>query len=187
MARGNLLVRWTDTVCRKLHCTGRLQRRFAPRNDVIIGSLECKMEIVLVDRLNFDAALSVYTVSWRDSHRQVCTSEFLENRDYSGYLRSKLGHLYLISDDAPVGVFCLNGEDFGDLYIRPEKQGRGYGTACVQFAIMQSHCLRLTVLSTNTAAIALYKKNGFRFTGNDILLRDGLWEREMEYTEKQHG
>ena len=33
-------------------------------------------------------------------------------------------------------------------------------------------------------AIRFYEKNGFRFTGRDVLLRDGLWEREMEYTEK---
>ena len=43
--------------------------------------------------------------------------------------------------------------------------------------------LRLTVLSDNHAAIGLYEKMNFRFTGNDTLLRDGLWEREMVYTE----
>lgn len=142
------------------------------------------MEIVPVDGMNFDTALEVYTESWRESHLGICSPEFLKNRDYAGYLRKKLGHLYLISDDGPVGVFCLNGENFGDLYIRPQRQGGGYGTVCVQFAIKQSHRLRLTVLSTNTAAIALYEKNGFRFTGNDIPLRGGLWEREMRYTEK---
>ena len=94
-----------------------------------------------------------------------------------------MGYLYLISADAPVGVFCLNGEEFGDLYIHPKYQGRGFGSGCIRYAVNQSSHLRLTVLSTNLAAIHLYEKNGFRFTGKDIQLRDGLWEREMVRTQ----
>ena len=143
------------------------------------------MKIVLVDQSNFQDALTVYTVSWRESHRNICSPEFLQNRDYAGYLREKLGRLYLISAGGPVGVFCLDGENFGDLYIHPDHQGRGYGTAGVRFAITKSPRLRLTVLSTNAPAIQLYEKCGFRFTGKDIPLRDGLWEREM-ILEKLH-
>ena len=139
------------------------------------------MEIVLIDDRNIQEAIEVYTISWRQSHESICSPEFLEARDYAGYLRKKLGHLYMISDGDPVGVFCLDGETFGDLYIHPKYQGRGYGTACIRFAMGQALRLRLTVLSTNTAAIALYEKVGFCFTGNDVPLRNGLWEREMEY------
>lgn len=95
--------------------------------------------------------------------------------------------LYLIVDQVPVGVFFLSGEEFSDLYIHPSHQGKGHGRACVAFAISQSGSLRLTVLSSNMAAIRLYEKMGFRFTGQDIALRDGLWEREMRYTEKNNG
>ena len=137
------------------------------------------MLISLVNESNYQDALEVYTASWQASHTDICSPEFLENRDYAGYLRKKLGNLYLISDNGPAGVFCLDGENFGDLYIHPNHQSRGYGTACVRYAIGQSQRLRLTVLSTNTAAINLYKKMGFRFTDNDIPLRNGLWEREM--------
>ena len=137
------------------------------------------MLISLVTESNFQAALVVYTASWRASHVGICSPEFLENRDYAGYLRKKLGFLYLISDGEPAGVFCLDEENFGDLYIHPNYQGRGYGTACIRFAMGQSYRLRLTVLSTNASAIALYEKMDFRFTGNDIPLKNGLWEREM--------
>ena len=41
--------------------------------------------------------------------------------------------------------------------------------------------LRLTVLSSNFTAIRLYEKSGFRFTGNDRILKDDLLEREMVY------
>lgn len=141
------------------------------------------MEIKLVDEEIFPSALEVYTASWRESHRDVCTPEFLENRDYSGYLRKKLGKLWMISDETPVGVFSLDGEQFGDLYIHPTHQGRGYGKAAIHFAKQRTAVLRLTVLSGNAAAIALYEKMSFCFTGNDTHLRDGLWEREMVYME----
>ncbi len=145
------------------------------------------MKIVLVETSNFDNALKVYTASWRETHSGICSPEFLENRDYAGYLTKKLGSLYLVSDGEPVGVFCLDRENFGDLYIHPNYQGRGYGLFCVRYAKSQTPRLRLTVLSSNAPAIHLYEKSGFRFTGNGIPLREGLWEREMIYTEKHHG
>ena len=137
------------------------------------------MLIELVNESNFHNALGVYTASWQESHRKICSPEFLKKRDYAGYLRRKMGHLYLVSDDRTVGVFCLNGEEFSDLYIQPKDQGRGYGTACLRYAIGQSPRLQLTVLSSNTAAIALYEKMGFCFTGKDIPLRNGLFACEM--------
>ena len=141
------------------------------------------MEIKLVDEQSFWDALEVYTTSWRESHRDICTPDFLNKRDYAGYLRKKLGKLWMISDGIPVGVFSLDGENFGDLYIHTSRQGVGYGTACVRFALDQSPSLRLTVRSDNRTAIALYEKMGFRFTGNDIPLKNSLMEREMKYTE----
>ena len=108
--------------------------------------------------LDFAMALEVYKKSWQESHREICSPEFLQRRDYAG---------------------CLDGENFGDLYIHPSHQSKGYGTACVKYVMKQKNNLRLTVLSTNTEAIRLYQKMGFRFTGNDIPLREGLYEREM--------
>lgn len=142
------------------------------------------MEIKLVEEDTFSSALEVYIASWRESHRDVCSPEFLENRDYVGYLRKKLGKLWMISDGTEVGIFTLDGENFGDLYIHPSHQGRGYGKAAIHFAKQRTAVLRLTVLSINSAAIALYEKMSFCFTDNDTPLRDGLWEREMVYTER---
>ena len=141
------------------------------------------MEIVLVDYQNFDAAVAIYTDSWRESHKEICTKEFLENRDYKGYLQKKLGKLFLIIDDIPVGVFSMNEDVLGDLYIHPAYQGKGYGTAAIRFAIGKVPQLRLTVLSGNQRAVFLYEKMGFRFTGQDVPLRNGLLEREMRYME----
>ena len=145
------------------------------------------MEILLVDQDTFQSALSVYTESWRDSHKSICTQHFLDSRDYEGYLRSKSGHLFLLTDGAPIGVFSIEENLLGDLYIHPAYQRKGYGTQVVQYALCNYPDLRLTVLSNNIGAIRLYEKMGFRFTGHDIPLRDGLLEQEMRYMEKHNG
>ena len=145
------------------------------------------MEILLVDQDIFHTALSVYTDSWKVSHKNICTQQFLENRDYEGYLRKKLGRLYLMTDVVPIGVFSLEENELGDLYIHPAYQRKGYGTRAIRFALHKFPHLRLTVLSNNINAIRLYEKLGFRFTGRDVPLRDGLFEREMTYMEKHNG
>ena len=145
------------------------------------------MNITRVDEETFAGALEVYTASWRESHKEICSPEFLRKRDCAGYLRGRMAGLYLVSDSGPVGVFRLTEAELSDLYIHPEYQGRGCGRACVKFAQSRYSELRLTVLSNHEKAIRLYEKMGFRFTGQDIPLREGLWEREMRYTEKDNG
>ena len=141
----------------------------------------------IVTEQNFAQVAAIYTAAWRESHKKVCSPEFLAKRDCAGYLRRCMDGLYLISDGCPVGIFRLNGEELSDIYIHPSLTGRGYGTSCLRFAMDKCKRLRLTVLSTNERAIHLYLKMGFRFTGADTLLRDDLWEREMTYTENHNG
>lgn len=145
------------------------------------------MKIEKVTEENFPAALAVYTGSWRDSHKGICTEEFLQRRDCAGYLRKRKDGLFLLTEGVPVGiVYCLNGE-LGDLYVLPEKQGRGYGTALLRFALSRGGVCILTVMSSNHRAIRLYEHMGFRATGKRTLLREGLWELEMEYRERDNG
>lgn len=139
------------------------------------------MIIEKINKSNYAQALEVYKASWRESHREICSEEFLERRDYDGYLQSKRDSLYVIADGTIVGVFSLNGITFGDLYIHPKEQGKGYGTACVRFAKVQSDALGLTVLSSNLLAIRLYEREGFKFTGNEIPLKNGIRECEMMF------
>lgn len=143
------------------------------------------MTIAPMTATSFPAALEVYRQSWRASHRAVCSEDFLENRDFAGYLARQAG-MFLICEGDCVGVFQLWNGTLSDLYIHPRYQKMGYGRACVEYAVAHGGH-RLTVLSTNQAAIRLYEKMGFRFTGRDISLKPGLLEREMEYTEKQNG
>ena len=65
------------------------------------------MNITRVDEETFAGALEVYTASWRESHKEICSPEFLRKRDCAGYLRGRMAGLYLVSDSGPVGVFRL--------------------------------------------------------------------------------
>lgn len=145
------------------------------------------MKIARVTEDNFCLALEVYSASWKASHADICTADFLERRDYAYYLRKKMDGLFLVTDDIPVGIFYARNRAFGDLYVLPERQGQGYGTKALRFAQRIEKQLTLTVLSTNEQAIRLYARMGFQFTGCQIPLRDGLLELEMEYRETEYG
>lgn len=137
------------------------------------------MKITPVTEKNFPQAARVYRDSWRESHKDICTPEFLQNRDCDGYLRQRLEGLYLLSDGEPVGIIRVHEGTLSTLYIHPAKQGRGYGRRLLNFALECSPSLRLTVLSSNEKAAEMYLRHGFRFTEKQQKLRSGLWEREM--------
>lgn len=145
------------------------------------------MKIIPVTEETFSQAAEVYRTSWRESHKHVCTPEFLEHRDCDGYLRRQMTGLFLLTDGEPAGVVRIHEGTLSDLYIHPRMQGKGYGKALLRFALKQEGNLKLTVLSNNERAIGFYLHHGFRFTGNDRQLRENLWEREMIITEKHNG
>lgn len=83
-------------------------------------------------------------------------------------------------------ILCADGEDAGyaavskmwaveagglcvwveDIYIRPQHRGKGLGGEFFRFlkeAYPEANRLRLEVEEENTAAVALYRKHGFRF------------------------
>ena len=75
------------------------------------------MTMVSVTPENLPAAAAVYRESWQESHRSVCTREFLESRDCAGYLRRGLEQgkqFYLLLDPEPVGVVSVAGREIGE-------------------------------------------------------------------------
>lgn len=137
------------------------------------------MNITPVNKGNFSQAVQVYRASWQESHKDICSPEFVKNRDCAAYLWKRRNGLYLLTDGEPAGVIRVYDGLLSTLYIHPEKQGRGYGRALLDFALQMDPNLKLTVLSTNERAAGMYLRHGFRYTGKQQMLREGLWEREM--------
>ncbi len=141
--------------------------------------------IVPVDERNIAAAGAVHAASWRESH-SFCTPEFVASHTaetQTEYLRREMDAgkaLFLLLDPEPVGVVSVQEDLIENLYVLPEKQGRGYGTALLDFAA--ARCLgapRLWVLNVNEKARRFYDARGFRETGARRELNHGLAELEM--------
>ncbi len=126
--------------------------------------------ITIVSEENVYDAAAVYMKSWRESHSDICSAEFIEKHDLQymiNYLTEKKDHGYDIfidyNSEKPVGLVGINPADdeICLLYILPEEQGKGFGTELLKFALSRCKNPYVTVLDTNTKAAEFYKKRGF--------------------------
>ncbi len=126
--------------------------------------------IIEVSEINIADAAKVYLKSWKDSHKKICSSEFIEKHNFNymiSYLseKKKLGFYIFIDyiDEKPVGIVAINpkDEEICLLYVSPDEQNKGYGTELLNFAISKCKNPYITVLDTNKRAIKFYLKRGF--------------------------
>ena len=143
------------------------------------------MEIRPVLERDLPAAAEIHAAAWRESHREICSPEFVEAHTaqrQERYLREELSRgkaLYWLLDPEPVGLVSLWEDTIENLYVHPDQQGRGYGTALLEFAAGQCKAPRLWVLNTNHRARRLYEKRGFVLTGRETVLSETLKKLEM--------
>ena len=142
--------------------------------------------ISLVDENTVPAAAAVHSAAWQDSHRAFCTPDFTAAHTperQAGYIRRKMAEgsrFYLLSDPEPAGIVSVRDHLIEDLYVLPEKQGRGLGTRLMAFALkICGGEATLWILENNTRAEKLYLRLGFERTGARHEIRHGLDEIEM--------
>ena len=147
------------------------------------------MMITPVDKTNIMQAAAIHAISWQASHRAFCAPDFVEKHTPERqleYLQSKMKSgtkVYLLVDEKPAGIVSVTGSLIEDLYVLPDMQNRGYGTALLQFAIRQcAHTPTLWILENNTSAERLYHRMGFQRTGKRNCITNGLDEIEMLFT-----
>ncbi len=148
------------------------------------------MEIAAVNEENVRAAAEVHAVSWRESHRDICSPEFVAAHTaerQEAYLRGKLAEgsmIYLLLEDGKaLGLVSRSGSLIADCYVLPEEQRKGYGSALLRRAIADCpETPRLWILETNTGAERLYERFGFRRTGKRMEHPGGVDEVEMALT-----
>lgn len=130
-------------------------------------------KILLVDALSLPLAAQVHAQAWRQSHRDFCSPKFVEMHTaerQKEYLRQKQREgcrLYLLWAPSPAGVVAVSPKGvIQDLYVLPQMQNRGLGTALLRFAAEQcGQQAFLWILENNQGARRLYLRNGFRETG----------------------
>lgn len=142
--------------------------------------------IIEVDESSLLPAAAIHLASWKESHNDFCSAQFIEShtkKTQEEYLLNELKsnkHLYMLVAEIPVGIVSVKGELIENLYVLPEQQRKGYGTKLLLFAV--SICRgapRLFVLNNNASAISLYQKHGFSPTGVTRRLSDSIYEIEM--------
>lgn len=150
----------------------RLWRFFC--NYIIICAFESGEKMFLaVDESNLDMAAEVYMFSWKDSHKDICSREFIEKHDaeyMKAFLLGKMNEgcrLFLLcSGQKPVGTVGVSRDDeICFLYVLPEEQGRGFGSELLNYVLTLCKDPWVTVLESNRKAIRFYEKHGFEFWG----------------------
>ncbi|AKB12810.1 putative acetyltransferase [Methanosarcina thermophila] len=79
------------------------------------------------------------------------------------------------------GFISLVGERICALFIAPEMQGRGIGTALLEHAKTLRGRLSLKVYRENKRAFSFYKKHGFTATGEEVDEYTGCVQILMEW------
>jgi GNAT superfamily N-acetyltransferase len=148
-----------------------------------------RFPIVEVDETNIFDAAKIHSVSWQASHRAFCKADFVALHTperQREYLLGKLqtGYkLYMLLDAEPVGIVSVKESLIEDLYVLPEKQNKGYGSALLKFACAKcAGTPTLWILENNVNVARLYRRKGFTETGRKNVVTNGLDEIEFAKT-----
>jgi len=143
--------------------------------------------IVEVNRARLADAARIHSVSWCESHRSFCSPDFIalhtpERQEARLLEEMAQGKRFYMMLDAgrSVGIVSVKENLIENLYVLPDAQRRGFGTALLLHAAgLCPGDPVLWVLENNSGARALYLRRGFRETGKRSRLTDTLSELEM--------
>jgi len=144
------------------------------------------VEFVIVSEENIADAARIHSEAWKQSHEAFCSAEFVAAHTPERqrlYLQDEIQagkRVWMLTDGEPVGIVSVQGSMIENLYVTPDKQRRGYGSALLDHAVKQCDGRPvLNVLNINDGACRLYLRAGFVETGMVRQLNDSLWEIEM--------
>ena len=143
--------------------------------------------IIEVNQKNICYAAEINSESWKNSHKQYCSHEFVElhSIEYQEkYLRDQIRNgknVYMLVEDRYIGIVSIKENLIENLYILPNEQRKGYGTLLLKFAVGKCKGTpTLWILENNMKAYNLYSKYGFYKTGNRSQLSASIFEIEMK-------
>jgi len=80
-------------------------------------------------------------------------------------LKNETGEIFVFDDGVIKGFVIIDGEEIRKLFVEPVLQGNSIGGKLLDFAVSKKSCRFLWALEKNERAVAFYKRNGFRFSG----------------------
>ena len=118
---------------------------------------------------DLDTLAKVWEASVRSSHHFLAEEDI---RYYMSLVRNvyfPAVELYIIRDEegSPAAFMGLSDDKVEMLFVRTDRQGRGYGTQLLEFALHEKSIRKVDVNEQNTSACAFYLGKGFRVAGRD--------------------
>ncbi|QEM82635.1 N-acetyltransferase [Halomonas binhaiensis] len=87
----------------------------------------------------------------------------------------------LESNGKIAGFYSLFGNTLAAIFVSPDMQGKGMGTALLDDAKGRRERLQLTVYKDNSPSVRFYEKHGFTSHGEQVDVHTGHSELIMEY------
>ena len=147
--------------------------------------------IVPVAEDNIIEAACIHSISWQESHRAFCNEAFILKHDVehqAEYIRNKIANgskFYMLCGKQPIAVVSITDGLIEDLYVLPELQRQGYGTALLDYVITlicrEGITPTLWILENNFGAERLYRRKGFVPSGKQNTITGKLSEIEFLY------
>jgi ribosomal protein S18 acetylase RimI-like enzyme len=125
-----------------------------------------------------DRVLDIWLAASRIGHPFLSEDELAAQRKATREIYLPMAETWIaVAQDKPVGFIGLLDNSIGGLFVDPEAQGRGIGTALVDHATKLKGTLDVEVFAENPIAPSFYRRRGFvetgrRFHGEEIRPRE---------------
>ena len=137
------------------------------------------MEIIKAETKEFNAVKEItqntISVIYPHYYPKGAVDFFLKHHSDDKIMQDILqGNVYILSvGEMTIGTLTINGNEINRLFVLPEYQGRGYGSALLDFAEnkIADNYDEIT-LSASLPAKGLYRKRGYFETDFDAILTD---------------
>lgn len=144
-------------------------------------------EIIEVNESNVEEAATIHSISWQESHKAFCKSDFVALHTVERqkkYILDKMAagsKFFMLVQKMGVGIVSVNKNIIEDLYILPVMQNKGFGSELLRFACAKCDGKpTLWILENNVNAARLYSRLGFKATGKRNFIAEKLDEIEFE-------
>ena len=128
---------------------------------------EQRVEVVPSGDEGYDGLIELWEASVRTSHGFLTEGDIQEIREALPKYLSEMD-IYVCKEGArTVGFLGIAGKKIEALFVHPDAQGKGYGTALLDYAVDECGCEYVDVNEQNDRAAEFYRRNDFRCVGRD--------------------